>query len=710
MTPQDPAPVPDGQADAPGGNTPATGPDRNGGASPQPVPDHDNGADGGYEQAASVINNFYAEVSTHNVGVSGTGGQLARPAIRRESGLLPATQASEALRYYLRPAPFSKALKTLTERHLVALVGPEGCGKKAGTLELARIACPDAESYTVLPPTRSLPELASYKHYRSGQAFLLHDWVPVSTDVKSVATFDLEQLAARLAGADAYLAITFENSSRLQVLLATICVPWSVPEPTALLEHCAGKVELRLNDDESKRLRARAAEIRSPRLVIRLAETAVSDIATALAEVKETENSAVTAWFTADLARWKVWAVTALTFLSGVRERKFERLLAALTDIGGIGSARPDDDEHRDEPDDDQPFPQSRWALAKEAGLEEFLAERHPVAPVGSEHRPAFRSKAHRLHFMTELNLRFGDELWTPVRDWLFMLADQPFGEAQVAAGYGLALLARRTLLEVEATYLTPWAAGNLRQRLMAVNVLWAMAEDDLCAPAALRIAVGWVRNRGQERAITAALAFGGPLGERYPSEALRWLWMLARRGERIRPVANTAIGQLFAVEAQADLEKGAVIRFVLQKIRSVLAADAPASERRAALAVVNTVLGVTQLGSEAPVVASVLRTRSADFRPLGELWAAVLNSVPHRQAAITTLHDTLAALTDGVNSLELAARLGAMILPRLTTRSFDVLELALPDPERSRELSVSIIDAFLGTPREVAGTRGGTP
>jgi hypothetical protein len=675
------------------------------------VPDRDHGGDGGYEQDAYVINNFYAEVSTHNVGVSGTGGQLGRPAIRRESGLLPAAQASETLRYYLRPAPFSKALKTLTERHLVALVGPQGCGKRAGTLELARVACPDAESYTVFPPTRSLPELASYKHYRSGQAFLLHDWVPVSTDVKSVATFDLEQLAARLAEADAYLAITFENSSRLQVLLATICVPWSMPEPTALLEHCAREVlELRLSDDESERLRVRAAEIRSPRLVIRLAETAVSDIATALAEVKEAENSTVTAWFTADLERWKVWAVTALTFLSGVRERKFERLLAALTDIGGIDSARPDDDEHKDELDDDQPFPQSRWALAKEAGLEEFLAERDLAAPVGSEHRPAFRTKAHRLHFMTELNLRFGDELWTPVRDWLFMLADQPFGEAQVAAGYGLALLARRALPEVEAAYLTPWAAGNLRQRLMAVNVLWAMAEDDLCAPVALRIAVGWVRNRGQERAITVALAFGGPLGERYPSEAMRWLWVLARRGERIRPVANTAIGQLFAVEAQADLEKGAVIRFVLQKIRSVLAADAAARERRAALAVVNAVLGVTQIGSEAPVVASVLRTRPADFRPLGELWAAVLNSVPHRQAAITALHDTLAALTDGVNSLQLAARLGAMILPRLTARSFEILELALPDPERSRELSMSVINAFLGTPSEVAGIRGGTP
>ena len=224
---------------------------------------------------------------------------------------------------------------------------------------------------------------------------------------------------------------------------------------------------------------------------------------------------------------------------------------------------------------------------------------------------------------MIELNRRFGEDLWTPVHDWLFDLADQPFGEAQVAAGYGLALLAGYALGEVEATYLHPWSAGNLRNRLMAVSTLWAMAEDERLAPAALRITVSYVRNQGQERAITAALALGGPLGQRHPSEAMRWLWVLSQRGERVGRVARTAISQMFAAESEADIEKSRVVRYLLlEKLRPVLQPDAPAQrdnavrQRRGALAVANSVLGATQALSDVPAMATVLRRR----RPISAL------------------------------------------------------------------------------------------
>jgi hypothetical protein len=712
MTAPDPGYAEEDPAGAPasGPEVPSSGPDNNGtDGTSKPEPERDHGDNADDQQTAQVINNFYAEVAANTVGVSGSAGQPSRPAIRRESGVLAVAQAEEALRYYLRPTPFSQALKILTERHLIALTGPEGCGKKAGTLQLARLVCPDAESFTILPPTRSLPELAAYKGYRPGQAFLLHDWVPVSTDLKSVAAYDLEQLVGRLVKMNAYMAITFESLSHFQALLDELCVPWSAPEPAALLEHCADKIpDLKLSDSERQELLARADELRSPRLIIKLAESAVDSVATALAEAGETENSAVAAWFNASPERWKVWAIAALLFLSGIRERKFERLLAELRETA-TGAHSPDD-EPRDEPKDEDPFPQTRWRLANDASLGTFISDRDPAAPVGSEHRPAFRTMAYRLHFMTELNIRCGDDLWTPVRDWLFALADQPFGEAQIAAGYGLALLARCALAEVEDTYLTRWSAGNLKERLMAVNVLWSMAEDDLCAPAALRVTVSWVRNRGQERAITAALTFGGPLGERYPSEAMRWLWVLTQRGTRVSLVASTAMSQLFAMEAEADLEKSTVARFVLRKIRPMLrpydhrgapTRDVTVRERHAALSVASSVLSTTQILSDTPAVASVLRTRPADFEPLGELWAAVLNSVPHRAQAIRALHRTLAALTKDANSEEIAARLGAVILPRLTPRSLQVLKLALPNPERAEELSAAVIAAFLGTRRK---------
>jgi hypothetical protein len=592
----------------------------------------------------------------------------------------------------------------LTSRHLVALAGPEGCGKKAGTLALARAGCPDAESFTVFPPTRSLAELASYKRYRQGQVYLLHDWMPVSTDPSSVASFDVDQLTSRLSRVGAYLAITFEGATHLRVF-GDIGVTWQAPEAGTLLDHCVHEhPKLDLSEADHQRLHSCVARIRSPRLVIRLVESAVDGVESAIAEADESENTAVAHWFEPPPARWLIRAVMALTFLSGVGEREFERQLSLLTESALKGTTPPPDDEQWAAPDDDAPFPQVRWALANEANLGSFISERDPAAAVGAEHRPAFRTKASRLHFMTELNRRYGDDLWSPVRDWLFTLADQPFGEPQIAAGYGLALLARLALFEVEDTYLTPWSAGELRHRLMTVSVLWAMAEDDVIAPAALRIAVSWVLNRGQERAIAAALAFGGPLGQRYPSEAMRWLWALSQRSERIGRFARTAMSQLFAVESEADQEKSTVLRFLVQKVRAALKPDVTVRERRAALAVVNSVLATTQTLSERPAVVGVLRSRPADLRPAGELWAAVLNSGPHRRPAVKALYSALAAVTDGPDSVRFAAQLGTAILPRLTPRALEVLKLALPDPVRAEEVSASVVAAFLGAQNQAIG------
>lgn len=679
----------------------------------------DSAEDREYNETAAVINNFYSEVAASTIGVSAGAGSLARLSIRRESGKLKAQDVRRDLRYYVEPNQFSHALEILKHNHLVALAGPEGSGRKAATLQFARKVCPNTESYTVLPPTRSLPELASSKGYHAGQVYLLHDWVPIATDSRYVAHYDLNQLVARLTDAEAYMAFTLGRSSHLQALLGELSVPWSAPDAVILLKNCIAKLpDLQLDDNSVKKLVERAGKIQSPRAVIKLAESACRSVETALSEAGETESSAVAAWFEPNLARWKVLAVTVLTFLSGVSERKFERELTALTEIEKSPLAQSDDDknqgEARKQPDENTEFRQSRWMLANSANLEAFINARDSAATVGSEHRPAFCTKEVRLQFMIDLNVRYGDELWSPVRDWLFALADQPFGEAQVAAGYGLALLARCSLQDVQETYLTPWSAGNIRNRLMAVNVLWAMVEDDLCAPEALRIAVSWVWNGGRERAITAAIAVGGPLGERYPDEAMRWLWTLSLRGEQIGKFARAAMSQLFATEVNNEVEKSIVLRFILRKIHKILSSDASTPEararafrsRRSALSVVNSVLNAILITSDVPVVVSVLRARSADFRPIGELWATVLNSVPHRSAAIRALHLTLVSLAEktDASSVEIASKLGVHIMPRLTARTIQVLKQSLSNPDQAKEISASIFAAFLGARRPVIG------
>lgn len=183
----------------------------------------------------------------------------------------------------------------------------------------------------------------------------------------------------------------------------------------------------------------------------------------------------------------------------------------------------------------------------------------------------------------------------------------------------------------------------------------------------------------------------------------MRWLWTLTTRDERVSQVASLAFGQLFAAETATN----AVARFLVHKVRELAKPEVAAHERRAALAVVNAVLSSARADSPTPVVAGLLSASQADLTTVAELWAAVLNSVPHRRAAVIALHLTLAALTDDTDSVELAVSLGQAIMPRLTARTREVLELTLPDPQRTEAISARLVAAFLGADREAVGTPG---
>lgn len=151
--------------------------------------------------------------------------------------------------------------------------------------------------------------------------------------------------------------------------------------------------------------------------------------------------------------------------------------------------------------------------------------------------------------------------------------------------------------------------------------------------------------------------------------------------------------------------DQRAVAGFLVHKVRQMRKSHAAARERQAALSVINSALSAARADSPTPAVAELLTASQADLQPVAELWAAALNSVPHRRPAVIALHLTLAALTDDADSAELAATLGRAILPRLTARTREVLELTLPDPQRTEAISARLITAFLCADRQLAGT-----
>jgi hypothetical protein len=114
-------------------------------------------------------------------------------------------------------------------------------------------------------------------------------------------------------------------------------------------------------------------------------------------------------------------------------------------------------------------------------------------------------------------------------------------------------------------------------------------------------------------------------------------------------------------------------------------------------------VLAAAQANSDTPVVTHVIRTKPADYGQLGELWAAVLNVQRSRDDATASLRRALDALAEDANALELAGRLGAEIVPRLTPRALEVLKYEPPNPKRARRISAQIFTAFLAQ-RQVIG------
>jgi hypothetical protein len=276
---------------------------------------------------------------------------------------------------------------------------------------------------------------------------------------------------------------------------------------------------------------------------------------------------------------------------------------------------------------------------------------------------------------------------------------------------------------------------------------LWFMSDDDRIASLALRTAMTWGENQGLNRAITSAVALGGPLGLRFPGESMRRLCFLALRAQRIGAVARLSLAFLFANAADRDPETAAD---VLTMVRSELAkaagpgarvakhartpisstvtdplidsqsTDETGSEERyergwtirvarAARHMVVAVLGAPQLNSDDPVSALVLCTQPDNVQVLGELWADVLCSAPHRPGAIDALRRTLRALEHDQTATHAVARLGAAIRAEMpdSHRRLRIPELnrAMSDgrlrPPAPRALVTVLLSAIGGDPIE---------
>ena len=552
-------------------------------------------------------------------------------------GRLDAGEADAILAPYVKPACFEQAVLALEQDGVVVLVAPPGTGKRSGAVALVD-ALAEGSEYVVLSPGRSLDDLASGKvAFEKGVGYVLLD--RMSEDTPSTADFDWRRVRDTVREHDAHLVVTTVRPVESGVVESVRHVPWQLPDLTAVL-----RVRL---------VRAGCAQDAVERAVslmpggCRIAEVAVAAerIACGAApdEVWQDYGSSaaqpVRDWFDRDLPQ--EWAeVTTLAFVNGAGYRDFETCQERLE--GWVAPAFP------------EPVTEEEQAAAARRAVDRRLSlSRNDLVAVEQRKNGALTRTAlvfphpqYRQWALEELWAKRSTPYWNGVRDWLTeLVAAQPGLGLQLSVAQGLALLTRPAFDEVADNYLHPWAggaagyAGQSRPCWCCSACAWTRAS----AATALGVAGGWARSYDPVLRSTAAAAFSGALGVRFPTDAVTNLLRMVRSGVRSVDAA-IALAGLVAVLAECGQDTGAVFRPLAYRLRAQRETLTGQSKENI-LGATLTVLRARDARTGRLVCASLMERDGRQTATIAELWAGVLDNLPRRGRALAALNTTLREL-----------------------------------------------------------------
>jgi hypothetical protein len=704
-------PVPDDTGGARQAGDEKVGPDKP--SEQRGEPDERQEDDRGYDDLRRVHqlvnNNFYGVVDA--AGAAFGFGAASSPGLA--PGTIEPEEADRALRFHLPPQPcFDEALGMLRENALVVLTGQDSCGRGAGSLALLREILGDDARLRSLSPANALSELAASQDLRRGQGYVILDYVGEPAHHDAVQAYEIKRLSEELGRKGSYLVITAGDATRRRLALRDHCVPWRAPDPVELFGHCRRKLpDPGLTPDTERELLQRVSEQRRPRDVVEAALALSRDGADkALDILRDRYRERVEEWFRGKPSADDLLPLAALAFLEGIPERTFEKECAALTAqvrnwerSGETPVAEPDDEAVKPPGGAVARQSRARW---KERAVELVTTEHRPGPgrDAGrSERRLVFTSPRVRELVISELHDLYGYELWYPLRLWLGDLALNGDLDTRTEVARGVALLARHALVEVDENLLKVWSEGLTNQRVTAALTLQFMCGVEHLAPQALNIVLSWTDNSGQGRAVTAAMALTGRLGSLYRLEALKQLWFLSLRGERIAFSARRSLVLLLQT-AEHDPE-GAL--FILRYVRTVIVRSAQGSrERSVALRITVQLLEAVRLETAEPVTAALLRTIPDSARHLGSLWADVLHS-GNRSRAVSALCRTLVQLRDDPSVTGAVHELGEAMRNAMTQRQWAALchhlSIALKHPDYAipgaRQLAQVLLGSLRGRP-----------
>ncbi|NED19976.1 hypothetical protein G3I31_18040, partial [Streptomyces sp. SID9913] len=491
-------------------------------------------------------------------GITGGTGATAN-ARRRAVGRLDAGEADALLGPYVRPDCFEEAVRALERDGVVVVVGPPGIGKRSAAVALAA-AVAEGTEYVVLSPGRSLEDLADGRvTFEKGVGYLLIDRMREAAT--GTADFDWRRVRDAVREAGAHLVITTVHPVEGEAPGSVRHVPWQPPDLTAVLrlrlvraECTDGTVEQAVEEMPPGCAVAEVAEAAG-----RIAQGAVP--AEVWREYGSGAAEPVRNWFAGGRDPQEWTEVTTLAFVTGAGYRDFETCQERLEQwVASTFPVLANDEE-------------KAQAHRRSADRRLMLAQNSLVAV--EEHKEGARTRSalvfaaphYRQWVLEELWAKRSTAYWDGVRDWLTELVDgRPGLGVQLSVASALALLTRPAFDEVADNYLYPWASGVAGPggQSTATLVLQCMCLDEGLAATALGVGREWARAADPALRSTAAAAFSGALGVRFPTDAVNVLLRLTHRSDD----AMLALAGLVAVLLECGEDTGAVLRPLAYRLK----------------------------------------------------------------------------------------------------------------------------------------------
>ncbi|MFP3988663.1 hypothetical protein U9R90_14355 [Streptomyces sp. E11-3] len=631
-------------------------------------------------------------------------GGAASPGMRgAATGWLDASEIDAVLESYTEPSMFDDAVKALERDSVVVLVGPAGVGKRSGAVALLREVS-DSTEYVVISPDQSVAQLAA-RTFSKGTGYVLLD--RVNEESAGTADFDWRRVRDQVRGQEAHLVVTTVHEVEGEAPDLVCHVPWQAPD-------LGDALRLRLRKGGCAEAVVGEAVDQLP-VGCQIAEVAAAagriiqgdDPGGVWQEYGSSAARPIRDWFAGDRSLQEIAEVTTLGFATGAGRRAFEsyqellepRLVPAFPESPPAAPAaqEPPSDGAPEVVAVPRPTPDRRRSLARN----ELVTTEEQTHGSIARTVMVFPSPSYRQWVLEELWANYSTSYWNGVRDWLTELTlEEPDSELQMSIASGLALLARPAFDEVADCYLRPWAQGTAgpQGRSMAALVLWWMCLDETLAATALALCRSWAQSGDPGPRLTAALAFSGQLGVRFPTDAVKWLWHLISQGGGDSGEAMVSMAALVAVLTQCREDAGVVLDALVYRLRKQRKTAVATRLKTMTFDTVLVVLSVRDLRTRVPV-AAVLAERHPQLRvKIAELWAGVLCNRPRRVSALRTLRDTLRALDSTCEKPRVVAeQLGRELGAALPPGERPLLDTALRSPAaRSGGAAAELADIFL--------------